>query len=555
MRLARRGRVTRNFECRYVHKDGRVVTLNWTGVWSEPEQQHFFIGRDITALKETQQALENSERSFHYVFENSPLPMWVYERASLRFLAANHAATSTYGYTSDEFLAMRIGDIRPSEEIGRMTRSAVEAVAYMQTSGWRHRTKDGRILDVDIYSHDLNFDGKSARMVVAIDVTARKTAEAQLAQAQKMEAVGNLTGGMAHDFNNLLGVIIGNLDLLRDRQTGDPEAGELTGEALDAAMRGADLTQRLLAFARRQPLQPERTDLNRLVSGIGNLLKRTLGEQIGITLQLGAKVWPVVVDPAQLESSLTNLATNARDAMPKGGDLTIATSNRHLDADYASQYAEVAPGDYAMIEVTDTGTGIPPEIAGHIFEPFYTTKEQGRGTGLGLSMVFGFMKQSGGHINLYSEVGIGTTFRLYLPRAAGAAEITAAAPAEPLARGVGETVLAVEDNASLRRVVVRQLGELGYRVIEAEDAQTALRVLESEPVDLLFTDIVMPGGSSGYDLAHAAQLRWPDLKVVLTSGFPEIKTNGNGAAPNLRLLSKPYRRDDLARAIREVLEA
>ena len=258
------------------------------------------------------------------------------------------------------------------------------------------------------------------------EISERRQAEAQLIQAQKMEAIGNLTGGMAHDFNNLLGIIIGNLDLLRDLHSSDPDADELAGEALSAALRGADLTRRLLAFARRQPLQPTKTDLNELIAGIVKLLERTLGEDIQITLDLNPDTWSVVVDPAQLESALTNLATNARDAMSGGGQLIIVTGNRELDADYASQHAEVRPGEYAVIEVSDTGSGMPPEVASRIFEPFYTTKEQGKGTGLGLSMVFGFIKQSGGHINVYSEVGIGTTFRLYLLRAEAGVDAGAA---------------------------------------------------------------------------------------------------------------------------------
>ncbi len=396
---------------------------------------------------------------------------------------------------------------------------------------------------------------RTANNALALEVDARRKASEQLVKSQKLEAIGNLTGGMAHDFNNLLGVIIGNLDLLRDRQSDDPEADELSRDALEAALRGADLTRRLLAFARRQPLEPLRTDVNELIAGIVRLLERTLGEEIQITLDLNPETWPVVVDPAQLESSLANLATNARDAMPGGGQLMILTGNKFLDADYALQHVEVQPGDYAMIEISDTGTGMPPEVASRIFEPFYTTKEQGKGTGLGLSMVFGFIKQSGGHINVYSEVGIGTTFRLYLRRADVGAEEPGTAARPELVRGGGETILAVEDNASLRRVVVRQLTELGYRVLEAEDAQTALRVLESEPVALLFTDIVMPGGTSGYEIARTALSRWPTIKIVLTSGFPEYKINDNGNGANLRLLSKPYRRDDLSRIVREVLDS
>jgi signal transduction histidine kinase/CheY-like chemotaxis protein len=381
--------------------------------------------------------------------------------------------------------------------------------------------------------------------------------ELRLVQAQKMEAIGNLTGGLAHDFNNLLGIIIGNLDLLRGQPGGgvtkDPNLNQLSSEALDAALRGADLTRRLLAFARRQTLQPQRTDLNELIEGISKLLRRTLGADIEIKLNLEPHLWPANVDPSQLGASLINIVNNARDAMPKGGTLTIATSNSHLDEDYVAAYADLAPGDYTLIEVSDTGTGIPPEMLNHIYDPFFTTKEQGKGTGLGLSMVFGFTKQSAGHINVYSEVGHGTTFRLYLPRDRTAA----AAPEAPKAtmhKG-NETVLAVEDNEGLRRVVVRQLNELGYRVLEAPDGAAALKVLEREPVDLLFTDIMMPGGLSGYDLAKQAAARWPSLKVLLTSGFPETKLNGNGnASVKMHLLTKPYRKGDLASALRKALD-
>ena len=432
MRLARRGRLTRNFECRYVHKNGRVVPLSWMGVWSDLEQQFFFIGRDI----------------------------------------------------SD-----------------------------------------------------------------------REAAAARLRQAQRMDAVGQLTGGMAHDFNNLLGIVIGNLDLLRLEASLTPDQRDLVGDALEAAMRGADLTRRLLAFARRQPLQPERIAVNDLVSNIVGLLHRTLGEQIPIRVDLADNLWPVQVDPAQLESSLVNLATNARDAMPRGGQLSIATANRVLDAEYAALHAELTAGDYVMIEVSDTGTGIPPEIMSRVFEPFFTTKETGKGTGLGLSMVFGFAKQSGGHINVYSEPGKGTTFRLYLPRDATGVTAAAKPEAAPPAGTGDEAVLIVDDNEPIRRAVRRQLTQLGYRVFEADGPAAALEVLAREKIALLLTDIVMPGDMDGIELGRAAMARWPGLKVVLTSGFPEARVNGTGdSGAEFRLLSKPYRRDDLARTLREVLD-
>lgn len=390
------------------------------------------------------------------------------------------------------------------------------------------------------------------------DITERRLVEQQLVQAQKMEAIGNFTGGMAHDFNNLLGVIIGNLDLLRDLPNIDPAADEFTREALDAAMRGADLTRRLLAFARRQPLKPQLVNLNESVAGLVKLLGRVLGEDIEISLNMADEIWRVLVDPVQLEASLTNLAANARDAMSKGGLLTIATANRTLDNDYTEAHADVPPGDYVMIEVSDTGIGMSPEVIQRIFEPFYTTKEIGKGTGLGLSMVFGFLKQSGGHINVYSEPGIGTIFRLYFPRSPeDVAADTKKSPAAPLARSAGETVLAVEDNAAMRRIVLRQLADLGYRALEADSAAAALALLERERVDLLFTDIVMPGEIGGFELARQVLTRWPSIKVVLTSGFSETKINGNlgvmGASA--RLLSKPYRKEDLARLLREALES
>jgi signal transduction histidine kinase/ActR/RegA family two-component response regulator len=393
---------------------------------------------------------------------------------------------------------------------------------------------------------------------LATATTERERAEARLIQAQKMEAIGNLTGGLAHDFNNLLGIIIGNLDLLRGALGVSADApgdsGELVSEALEAAMRGADLTKRLLAFARRQPLQPEHVEINGLVSGMVRLFSRTLGEMIEISLDLSPNMWPVLVDPAQLEASLANLATNARDAMPAGGKLMIATMNRHLDADYAGQFSDVTPGDYAMVEVSDTGSGMLPDVMARIFEPFFTTKQHGKGTGLGLSMVFGFMKQSGGHINVYSEPGVGTTFRLYLPRATAAVgDVDVRAPVAA-AMAQGETVLAVEDNVALRRVVMRQLRDLGYRVLEADNAAAALALLGREKVDLLFTDVIMAGEIDGYALAHQVKARWPQVKVVLTSGFPQTKLNGdNDWRDEFQLLSKPYRREDLAKALRDAL--
>jgi len=381
----------------------------------------------------------------------------------------------------------------------------------------------------------------------------RLKTEEQLRQAQKMEAVGQLTGGMAHDFNNLLGVIVGNLDLIAetpgDAPGADAEIRRMSEEALDAATRGAELIRRLLAFARRQPLQPKRLRINALIQGIASLLDRTLGERIALSLALADEAWAVVVDPAQLEASIVNLATNARDAMPHGGRLAIATANRSVDADAAEQLGSIAPGDYVVVEVADTGSGMPPEVAARIFEPFFTTKERGRGTGLGLAMVARFIEQSGGRISLYTEPGRGTVFRLYLPRSTAVEE--AAEPIRPVAaRGGSETVLLVEDNPQLRRVAQRALAGLGYRVLEAAGTAEAERWLDSEAVDLLFIDIVIAGGMSGQDFAAAALVRRPGLKALLTSGFPGTVLEEGG----LRLLTKPYRRDVLAAAVRDTLD-
>jgi signal transduction histidine kinase/ActR/RegA family two-component response regulator len=382
----------------------------------------------------------------------------------------------------------------------------------------------------------------------------QRTSE-QLHQAQKMEAIGNLTGGMAHDFNNLLSVVIGNLDLLQDRVRNDREAMALSEAALQASVRGAELTRQLLAFARRQPLAPSAIDVNELVIGMTRLLERILEENIEVVLNTGEDIWPVLIDPAQLSAAIANLATNARDAMPKGGRLTIETKNTHLDADYAALNREVEPGDYVLLEVSDTGTGMSAETLSQVFEPFFTTKEVGRGTGLGLSMVFGFVKQSRGHIKIYSELGHGTIVRLYLPRAAqGPVAAAPAAEAKP-AHAATESILVVEDDGDVRRIVTRQIAELGYAVIEARSPKEALALLEDPKVkiDLLFTDLVMPGGMNGHELARMAIAERPGLKALFTSGYSDSSLRGGERLrDDEHFLSKPYRKQDLARKLQEI---
>jgi signal transduction histidine kinase/DNA-binding response OmpR family regulator len=400
-------------------------------------------------------------------------------------------------------------------------------------------------------------DGLIRRVAgTAQDITERRLIESALAQSQKMDALGQLTGGMAHDFNNMLGVVIGNLDLLKPLVGADVLASELCAEAREGAIRCADLIRRLLAFARRQPLRPQRTDVNALAHDLSRLLGRTLGEHVTLTLDLSATLWPVKLDASQLEAALINLATNARDAMPKGGQLTIATRNVTLDASYTAQYPDMSAGDYALIEICDTGTGIPPEIITRIFDPFFTTKASGKGTGLGLSMAFGFVKQSGGHLSVYSEPGLGTTFRLYLPRCDDGEAVAPDTPNSNEVVGGDETILVVEDNPQLRRTAERQLTELGYTVRQADGADPALALLSgADRVDLLFTDVVMPGTMDGLDLAYQARRLRPGLRVLLTSGFP----GGRGAGQRMadcpfRLLGKPYALNELAQIVRMVLD-
>lgn len=416
--------------------------------------------------------------------------------------------------------------------------------------------KDGGKFPVEVNLSPTSDDQGAATIAAIRDISDRKAIENQLLKSQKMEAIGTLTGGIAHDFNNLLAVIIGNLDLLAEDGTVSRQDQPLVDQALEAALRGAELTQRLLAFARRQPLQPTQIDVNDLVDGLCILARRTLGANVEIVFTPDKGVAPIVADASQLEACLFNIINNARDAMPDGGEISVATDLRHLDADFVAANGEVGPGYYTVIEVRDNGSGMSPEVAGQIFEPFFTTKEPGKGTGLGLSLVYGFIKQSGGQVYVHSEVGIGTVFRLYLPAVlTPGSERTRNDKLMPIEQGREETILAVEDNSDLRRLVARQIKGLGYRFLEAENARDALEILENNDVDLLFTDIVMPGGLSGYDLAKLAAERWPRVKIVLTSGFPDTKLRISGERPpNARLLIKPYRRHELAEALRDALE-
>lgn len=413
-------------------------------------------------------------------------------------------------------------------------------------------------------------------VVQIVDVSERKLTTQRLHQAQKMEAIGQLTGGLAHDFNNLLTIIMGNLQLLEGKLDGDEKAVKRANEALDAARKGSDLTRQLLAFARKQDLEPREVEINDLVTGMEALISRTLGENVELKVDVAAGAPKVLIDPSQFESSILNLAINARDAMPNGGLLTIETQLVYLDQEYAEKHPEVAQGHHVMVAISDTGIGMSPELLEKVFHPFFTTKENGKGTGLGLSMVYGFIKQSGGHISIYSEVGHGTSVKMYLPRKTNFGEIPAetaansgslviealppAASAEaevPKSAPRPQKILVVEDQEAVRAVACGFLMDFGYDVVEAEDGFQALSKLQEDPeIDLMFSDIVMPGGMNGFDLAQAASGMRPDLKIVHTSGYPK-GAMVHQDEPRFRqgfIIMKPYRREELQKIIRDAFE-
>jgi len=399
---------------------------------------------------------------------------------------------------------------------------------------------------------------EAANRELTVEAASRQAAEGQVRQMQKMEAIGQLTGGIAHDFNNMLAIVIGSLDVAKRRLTSDVRRAETCiDNALDGAQRAAQLTGRLLAFSRQQPLAPRVLDVNKLVGGMSEMLRRSVGEQLRVETVLAGGLWNTFVDPGQLESAILNLCVNARDAMPDGGKLTLETGNAHLDDAYAADHAEVSAGQYVMVSVTDSGAGMPPEVAERAFDPFYTTKGVGRGTGLGLSQVHGFVKQSGGHVKIYSEPGVGTTVKLYLPRSqsAEAAASASATPIEALRAAGEEIVLVVEDEERVRHLSVDALRELGYTVVQAPDATQALAVLEMQPrVDLLFTDIVMPD-MNGRKLADEATQRRPDLKVLYTTGYTRNAIVHNGMLDaDVAFLAKPFTYEQLALKVRQVLD-
>jgi PAS domain S-box-containing protein len=464
------------------------------------------------------------------------------------------------GFGERGVVARRMGE--RSEIFGRR-KDGTEFPAEASIS--KVKTPDGMLFtailrDVTERKHaEVVLEGRVAERTAELqsEIAQREATQEALVRSQKLQGLGELAGGMAHDFNNLLTVITGNLEFL-DARLKDDTSRELIQHADEAARMGARLISRLLTFGRQRKLNPEVVNLNEVALGMTEILRRTLGEHIMLNASLASDLWNTLVDSGEIENAILNLAINARDAMPKGGQLVIETSNAAFGQPDAAAVVGMEPGDYVKLAVTDTGSGMSREVVARAFEPFFTTKEPGKGTGLGLATIYGFSKQSGGHATIESEVGKGTTVALYLPRHTGT-EIVAK-PKAPDKQDVGgrpsETVLVVEDNPGVRDLTVRRLGMLGYKVLVAENGPVAVAVLEKgEKVDLVFSDVVMAGGMSGVDLASWVREHQPGLRVLLTSGFADVAENEAATRLDLKLLRKPYKQADLARAVREALEA
>jgi PAS domain S-box-containing protein len=553
-------------EHRIVMAGGEIRWMQWSDTAAFDAEgraiEYQSVGRDITEKKLAEQKLRESERQMRHLVESAGVVPYTWDVAARNYSYIGPQIEQLLGHSSAQWTdkGVWMDTVHPDDR-GRVEAWTRDFDARPRDSSLEYRLlrPDGGVVWVrDIIKIETDESGRAVGYGTVVDMTDSKLRDGQLLQARKMEAVGQLTSGIAHDFNNLLMVVIGNLDLLLPRlDAGDPLARELAEAALKAGVNGGELTKQLLAFARKQPLQTVAVDVNALAARSAGLLRRTLGETIDIETALAPGLWPIESDPAQLEAALTNLAINARDAMPAGGRLTISTENAHLDRLRMAMDGDIEPGDYVILTVADTGSGIPPEVIDRIFEPFFTTKATGRGSGLGLSMIYGFARQSNGHIDIESAVGDGTSVRLYLPRAARAAEpVRAAAGGADAAAAAGEMILVVEDDATVRGSVALLLQQLGYRTLEAADGQQALAILERDTrIDLLFSDVVMPGGFSGRQLAAATRRKRPEVRILLTSGFPDKAGDARAGERTEHMLSKPYRRQDLAAKLREIFAA
>ena len=548
-------------------KDGKIVFVASRWVLTQPsadsEPVIIQTNNDVTDMKRAQNDLAEREAHLRSILDTVPESMVVIDDVGT-ISSFSAAAERLFGYSAAEVCGKNVRMLMPSPDQeahdGYISR-------YLQTGERRiigygrvvtGQRKDGSHFPMELSVGEAIASGKRIFTGFIRDLTSRHKIEEELRQSQKMEAIGQLTGGLAHDFNNLLTVISGNLEMI-EMKLRDEKLRPLLLEAQSAAEDGAKLTGQLLAFGRRQPLNPKLVDVGQLVSGFSDLLRRSLGEAIEFRTIIAGAANEALVDASQLQNALLNLVLNARDAMPRGGRLAVEITGTRLDADYAQMYPQVRTGDYVMISVTDTGNGMTEEVKQRAFEPFFTTKGVGSGTGLGLSMVYGFARQSGGHVQLYSEVGQGTSVRIFLPAAQKADAAAIAAEPQSTLRasmpGGSEKILVVEDDARVRRVAVARLTELGYGVVEAENGGAALDRLQDHPdIALLFTDIVMPGGMTGDELAnHVRQLK-PAIRILFTSGYAEPTIAGRELAQSGSWLKKPYSARELAVRLRELLD-
>jgi PAS domain S-box-containing protein len=557
-------RPARHFDGRHMLRDGTIINVEVTAHDMDLAGRPVTVAviNDITERERAQQALRESEQLARGIIDTA-LDAFLQLDERGRIVEWNAQAEVIFGWKRYEAVGQTFGDLLVPASIRQHYDAAFAQSVGNPASpvlGRRYETlllrRDGSEVMVDLAATVLRRRAGSLFNAFIRDLTDKRVAEEQLRQAQKLDAVGKLTGGIAHDFNNILTVITGTIDILARAVAKDKTLASIAKMIDDAAERGAELTRRLLAFARKQPLQPRVTDINALVHDAATLLRPSLGEQVEIELMLEEDAWPALVDPNQLVTALVNLALNARDAMGDGGKVTLETGNVILDEAYAAANPDVQPGAHVMIAVSDTGSGIPAAIRDQVFEPFFTTKDVGKGTGLGLSMVYGFVKQSGGHVKIYSEDGHGTSVKIYLPRTSEASDRADDTPKVPALAGGREAILIAEDDELVRNYVVAQLRSLGYATQAVACSSEALNLIEQgHQFDLLFTDVIMPGGMNGRELGEEAVKRRPSLRVLYTSGYTDNAVMHHGRLdPGVALLNKPYRKTDLARKIREVLD-